>query len=312
MTNNRPSYIGRFAPTPSGPLHIGSLSTALASWLFARTNGGQWIIRIDDLDAARCRSSYVTRILIQLETHGLWWDGTPYHQSGHVDLYRDALSRLKAKRLVYPCLCSRIKSRQEGFIGRDGLVYSGLCRKGLKEESGRVAYRLRTQAGCIFLNDQHLGRLERDVEKDIGDFIVQRADGVIGYYLACAVDEHELGITEIVRGADLLLPSLRHLLILSALELPPIAYRHIPIIVDVNGDKLSKQNGAQPAGEDHAARNLLNILYLLGQNPPPDLGRAQPKLVLEWAIEHWDPGRIPRSSEISISSGQSLPGAYPV
>lgn len=303
MARDIKTYIGRFAPTPSGPLHLGSLSTALASWLFARQNRGQWFLRIDDLDTVRCRESYTARILRQLEDHGLCWNGRPYRQSERADLYHGALRQLKASGLIYPCACTRASSRREGLAGHDGPIYSGRCRNECFPAPGPVTYRLRTRAGRIFLDDRHLGRLEREIEEDIGDFIVRRADGVIGYYLASAIDEHDLGITEIVRGADLLLPSLRHQLTLEALELPPATYRHIPIILDTNGTKLSKQTQAPPVDENNATVNLLRILSLLGQHPPLALEQATPKIVLEWAIQHWNPDQIPRTSTISLDHG---------
>lgn len=301
MTKDARPYIGRFAPTPSGPLHLGSLSTALASWLFARKVKGEWFLRIDDLDTLRCRTSHITRILKQLEGHGLWWNGTPYRQSRRVDLYHNALSRLKTEGLVYPCVCTRITSRRDGPIGQDGPIYSGRCRNGFPSISPeRVAYRLRAPSGRIFLDDRHFGYLERDIGRDIGDFIVRRTDGVIGYYLASAIDEHDMGITEVVRGADLLLSSLRHQLVQTALQLPPTTYRHVPIILNGVGVKLSKQNGAPPAHENNASANLAHILKLFAQRPPPDLTQATPKIVLEWAIQHWKPDRIPKSMKISL------------
>lgn len=292
-------YRGRFAPTPSGLLHLGSLLTALASYLQARRAGGRWLLRIDDLDPERCRPGIDSAILRQLEAHGLLWDETPRHQRRHVAEYAAALDRLRAGGSVYACVCSRARLKATSLQGPDGPVYAGHCRSlGLAEDG--YALRLRVDGGSIGFVDGWQGTQQRALHTDVGDFVLRRRDGVIGYQLACAVDEHAQGITEVVRGVDLLGSTFQQLEVLRRLGLAPPAYRHLPVLAGSDGLKLSKQNRAHPVTADQAAANLVRCLGWLGQRPSPELVCTPVCEVLAWAIEHWDARLLPAGCEIQV------------
>lgn len=293
-------YRGRFAPTPSGPLHAGSLLTALASWLCARAVGGCWLLRIDDLDRARCRQEHADQILRQMDTHGLHWDEAPRYQSQHVDAYREALQRLDAEGRLYRCGCTRALLAIEQRLGPDGPVYGGRCRN-LSLEGERTSLRFRTEPGRMTLDDLRQGRIVRDISCDIGDFVLRRADGVIGYHLACAIDESEQGITEVVRGADLLGATFCQGLVLNALHRSAPAYCHLPLLLDAQGRKLSKQNHAVSIDSRSAIHNLYQCLRLLGQTPPHDLRQATIPALLDWAQLHWNMAKIPTGTLLENS-----------
>lgn len=294
------SYRGRFAPTPSGPLHLGSLLTALASFLQARHAGGAWLLRIDDLDRPRCPPGMVGRILRQLEAHGLTWDEAPRHQLACVDEYRGALERLRQSGLLYRCSCTRAVLRAVSRPGPDGPVYPGTCR-GAARTRGSV--RLRAGSGPLSLEDGWQGRQCRELGAEVGDFVVQRADGALAYQLACAVDEHAQRITEVVRGADLLGSTFQQRRVQQLLGLPTPAYRHLPVVTDARGRKLSKQNHAAPVDARDASANLLQCLALLRQEPPASLRGAAPGEILGWAVAHWAAAKVPRTAQI----GEALP-----
>jgi len=283
-------YRGRFAPTPSGPLHLGSLLTALASYLQARSAGGVWLLRIDDLDTERSRPEHIDAILHQLEAHQLHWDEPPRLQSRHVAEYETAFEGLHDLGLLYPCSCTRVQLARNSLPGIDGAVYAGTCRDhaALGE---RVAWRLRAGDGELQMSDAWQGQLGRSLRHDIGDFVVRRADGHIGYQLACVVDEAVQGISEVVRGADLIGSSFRQMRLQALLGLP--AYRHLPLLLDGEGRKLSKQNHAQPVTSTGAGDNLHYCLQLLGQAPPPMLRGAAAAEVMQWGQVHWNAQTIP-------------------
>ena len=291
-----PAYRGRFAPTPSGPLHLGSLVTAVAGYLEARRAAGAWLLRIDDLDRARCPRGADATILRQLEAHGLAWDEAPRYQTAHVAEYRDALERLRGSGLLYRCACTRAALKATALAGPDGPVYAGTCR-----DAGRPhgSLRVRAGSGLLCLDDGWLGRQCRDLQRDIGDVVVQRADGAIAYQLASAVDEQAQRITAVVRGVDLLGSTFQQRRIQSLLGLRPPACRHLPVLVDERGRKLSKQNHATPIDARRAAENLWRCLALLGQAPPDALRRATVAQVLDWARTHWDAAKVPRSAQIT-------------
>ena len=284
-------YRGRFAPTPSGPLHLGSLTAALASFLRARRAGGQWLLRIDDLDHERCRLEFADEIQRQLEVHGLHWDEAPRRQSQHVAAYESAYQQLRGLGLLYPCSCTRARLARESRSGPDGPVYSGICRNNAATGE-RLAWRLRVAPGTVALDDPWQGRLSRDLEREVGDFIVRRADGSVGYQLACVVDEAEMAITEVVRGADLIGSSLRQLHLQRLLNLRTPAYRHLPVLKDAAGRKLSKQNHAPAIDSRRAAENLREALRCLGQSVPAELAGSGAAEALAWALEHWNDAAV--------------------
>ena len=242
-------YVGRFAPSPTGPLHAGSLVAALASWLDARAHGSRWLVRIEDVDVPRCVPGADRIILQQLADCGLLPDEAPLYQSQRSALYQQALDALVARGLAYPCACSRrdIEAEQQrlGRVkSRHGeLVYPGTCRDGLHGKAPR-AWRLRVNAGTVAWSDRRLGPQSQDVEQEVGDFVLKRADGYFAYQLAVVVDDDAQGITHIVRGEDLADNTARQILLQFALGLPTPAYLHTPLVLGSNGEKLSKQNGA--------------------------------------------------------------------
>lgn len=296
MTANNLEYRGRFAPTPSGTLHLGSLLTALASYLQARREGGAWLLRIDDLDRARCPAGMSDRILRQLEAHGLHWDEAPRYQRDHLDAYHEALQTLQRRNLLYACACTRAALKASSLPGPDGPVYPGTCRDAGATQG---SLRARVPAGRCCFDDAWQSRQCRDLVAEIGDFVVRRADGAPAYQLACAVDERAQRITEVVRGADLLGSTFQQRWLMRELGIPPPAYRHLPVLVDARGRKLSKQNRAAPVAAADATANLVRCLRALGQVIAPDLERAAPSEVLAHAVARWDAARIPRSAQMA-------------
>ncbi len=300
-SSSQAGYRGRFAPTPSGPLHLGSLLTALASYLQARQQKGRWLLRIDDLDRPRIAADAEGRILRQLEAHGLLWDDPPRRQSDHLPDYHAALDRLRAQGLIYACACTRAQLMQQSLPGPDGLVYNGHCRGlGLPEEG--LALRLRVPTERLQIIDAGQGGQSRQLERELGDFVLRRRDGIFGYQLACAVDEHAQGITEVVRGVDLLSSTFFQLHLMHRLRLRVPSYRHLPLLTDTGDRKLSKQNHAVAIEESQASHNLSLCLELLGQNPPPALKRASVTEIVAWGITHWSAERIPKRHSLVVGS----------
>lgn len=294
----RRAYRGRFAPTPSGPLHMGSLLTALASYLQARRAGGSWLLRMDDLDAERSRADHADTILSQLEAHRLLWDEPVRWQSQHVEQYEQAFAQLCRHTTCYRCTCTRADLAAESRLGIDGPVYSGRCRHSRRVE-GKGSWRLAVAPGVLDIEDPWQGTIERCLVDDVGDFVVRRADGLIGYQLACVIDEQAQRITEVVRGADLIGSSIRQRHLQRLLQLVPPEYRHLPLLLDANGNKLSKQNHAKPIDNSTAAANLQHCLKLLGQDPPLPLESASAEETIEWAVVSWNPQRIPRKATLA-------------
>lgn len=266
-------YRGRFAPSPTGPLHAGSLVAALASWLDARAHGGRWLVRIEDVDRPRCVPGADVQILAQLAACGLRPDEDPVWQSRREARYRSALERLVRQDLAYPCGCSRKDIEEALRAGgharsRHGeLVYPGTCRDGLHGKPAR-AWRFRVPEGSVRWTDRRLGAQAQDVARDVGDFVLQRADGLFAYQLAVVVDDAEQGITHVVRGADLVDNTPRQLLLQRALDLPTPAYLHTPLVLGPNGEKLSKQNGAAPLQLADPAGALAAAAEVLGLRVP--------------------------------------------
>jgi glutamyl-Q tRNA(Asp) synthetase len=281
-------YTGRFAPSPTGPLHAGSLVAALASWLDARAHGGRWLVRIEDVDAPRCVAGADRVILDQLARCGLVADVTPVWQSQRAALYQAALDRLVAARTAYPCACTR-KDIDEALraLGqprpRHGeLVYPGTCRAGLAGRAAR-AWRLRTDATPVEWRDRRLGVQRQDVEHAVGDFVLKRADGLWAYQLAVVVDDAEQGITHVVRGEDLADNTARQILLQRRLDLPTPSYLHTPLVRGPNGEKLSKQNGATALDLADPLQALRAAGAVLGIDTPA----ATPGVWLDAACAAW-------------------------
>ena len=263
---------GRFAPSPTGPLHAGSLVAALASWLDARAHGGRWLVRIEDVDTPRCAVGADRIILRQLADCALLPDEPPVWQSARSALYRAALDRLVASGLAYPCACSRKDIEQAlAASGRSRprhgeLVYPGTCRDGLDGRTAR-AWRFRVAPGVVHWHDRRLGAQQQDVEGEVGDFILRRADGLWAYQLAVVIDDAQQGITHVVRGEDLADNTARQILLRRALALPTPLYLHTPLVLGPNGDKLSKQNGARELDTREPVRALNAAAEVLGLQP---------------------------------------------
>jgi glutamyl-Q tRNA(Asp) synthetase len=263
------SYRGRFAPSPTGPLHAGSLVAALASWLDARAHGGAWLVRIEDVDAPRCVSGADAEILRQLAACGLVPDEEPQWQSRRGARYQSALDQLVRQDLAYPCGCSRkdieeaLRARGHARPRHGELVYPGTCRAGLHGKPAR-AWRLRVPVGQVAWTDRRLGPQSQDVAAEVGDFVLKRADGLFAYQLAVVVDDADQGITHVVRGEDLADNTPRQLVLQRALGLPAPIYLHTPLVLGANGEKLSKQNGAAPLALDHPVRALAAAAAVLG------------------------------------------------
>ncbi|WP_407315013.1 tRNA glutamyl-Q(34) synthetase GluQRS [Pseudomonas sp. nanlin1] len=284
---NSPAYIGRFAPTPSGFLHFGSLVAALASYLDARAVGGQWLVRMEDLDPPREPPGAQAAILQALEAYGFEWDGPVVYQSQRHDAYASVIERWFQQGLAYACTCSR--KQLEPYEG----VYPGLCRN-LGHERRDAAIRLRVPELKYSFSDRVQGHVEQHLGKDAGDFVIQRRDGLYAYQLAVVLDDSWQGVTDIVRGADLLDSTPRQLYLLELLGLPAPRYLHVPLIIQPDGNKLGKSYRSPPLPADQAAPLLVRALLALGQSIDPHLAQASPADVMRWAIAHWAPEAIPK------------------
>ncbi|MBY8966817.1 tRNA glutamyl-Q(34) synthetase GluQRS [Algiphilus sp. NNCM1] len=290
MTSLSP-YRGRFAPTPSGPLHMGSLLTAVLSWLDARAHNGAWLLRIDDLDTARCSPQHTQCILQQLRAHGLHWDGPVYYQSQALDHYADAVQQLCAQGHCFACTCTRKALRSAAASGAFGPVYPGTCRSRVistaTETTGAAAIRMRVPDGAVHVEDDWRGKQRYDWQHDIGDVVLRRRDGIYGYALACAVDEAQMAITHVVRGADLLAATPVHWHVLHCLGHLPPRSRHGPLVLRNDGAKLSKQNHARAIDPTQATANLKQCLGWLGIPQHLTRAGAAPEIVLQTAVEFW-------------------------
>lgn len=279
-------YRGRFAPSPTGALHFGSLVTAVGSYLRARSQDGVWLVRMEDLDPPREAPGAADDILYTLEAFGLRWDGAVMYQSRRADAYRQALERLAGFGLLFHCGCSR--KDLQGIP-----VYPGTCRSRSTSVSLPGAIRLRCETPPIGFTDLIQGALRQDIAAETGDFILRRADGPYAYQLAVVVDDAAQGITEVMRGCDLLPLTGAQIHLQRLLELPVPRHAHLPIAVNAQGEKLSKQTRALPVDKARPAPALWLALEFLGQAPPRQLQRAPVAEILDWALHNWDMARIP-------------------
>ncbi|EJL00945.1 MULTISPECIES: tRNA glutamyl-Q(34) synthetase GluQRS [Pseudomonas] len=285
------SYIGRFAPTPSGHLHFGSLVAALASYLDARAVGGRWLLRMEDLDPPREEPGAQAAILKALESYGFEWDGEMVRQSERHAAYAEVLNRLFNQGLAYACTCSR--KQLEPYHG----IYPGLCRNaGHGQEDGAI--RLRVPELEYRFTDRVQGEFRQHLGRDVGDFVIRRRDGLYAYQLAVVLDDAWQGVTDIVRGADLLDSTPRQLYLQELLGLPQPRYLHVPLITQPDGHKLGKSYRSPPLAADQATPLLLRALRALGQKTDSEMAHASPREVLSWGIEHWDALLIPRTLSV--------------
>lgn len=284
---------GRFAPTPSGPLHFGSMVAAVGSYLDAKSRGGEWLLRIDDLDPPRVAPGATDAILRCLEGFALHWDGPVAHQGARTEIYRQALERLQANGHVFACACSRREVDEAGVAGIDGPIYPGTCRDGIPGNRTARALRVRVGDTRIEFVDALQGQVCQDLGTEIGDFVLRRADGVYAYHLACAVDDAAQGITDVVRGADLIGSTPRQIFLQTLLGLPTPAYLHLPVATRPGGEKLSKQTLAPAIDPGEASRILRQVLEFLDHPPPVEAG-DRPEQLLAWGIGEWRRSRLPR------------------
>lgn len=277
---------GRFAPSPTGPLHFGSVIAALGSFLSARRRGGRWLVRIEDLDTPRNVPGAVDSIMRDLEALGMSWDGDVMRQSARTDAYAEALDTLAKRGWTFRCGCSR----------RDlsGGVYPGTCRAGIPPERAARSIRHRVPAGNVVFRDAIQGPTSQCLGTEVGDFVVLRADGIVAYHLAVVVDDAAQQVTEVVRGCDLLDSTPRQILIQRALGLPTPRYAHLPVATNASNQKLSKHNLARSIAADSRGAVLADALGFLGHRPPRELTRAPAGEILDWAVSRWDPARVPR------------------
>ena len=279
-------YRGRFAPSPTGPLHFGSLIAAVASYLDARRHHGHWLVRIDDLDTQRSDVDISAGILRDLESYGMYWDEEVVYQSARTALYRDALRTLEDRKAVFGCACSR-KSIPGG-------IYPGTCRNGIPIGKLARSVRMRTERTPVSLTDVVLGPYAQNLEKEVGDFVIRRADGMIAYHLATVYDDAHQGITHVVRGADLLASTPRQIYLQRHLDLPTPSYAHLPVALGAQGEKLSKQTHAAPIRVMAKEPTLHAALTFLGQHPPAALRKQAIDEQWSWACEHWQLERVPK------------------
>lgn len=292
------SYVGRFAPSPTGPLHFGSLIAALGSFLSTRQAGGRWLLRMEDIDPPREVPGAADAILRSLETHGLEWNGTVLYQSRRTQAYEEALERLQEAGLLYPCNCTRSEIAAKGEYGPFGPIYPGTCRNGARKGRKRHALRVLTHDRPITFEDRLQGPQTQCLQTSVGDFVVRRADGLYAYQLAVVVDDAAQGVTDIVRGADLLDSTARQIHLQQILGTPTPRYLHLPIAVNAQGEKLSKQTHAAPLDNLRPGENLWDALHFLRQNPPKSLRSAPAFEVIEWATDAWRPDRVPQRNAL--------------
>ena len=310
MTTAAPSFnrcnsgevVGRFAPSPTGALHTGSLVAAVGSWLLAKSSGGRWLLRMDDLDTHRQVAGTEDDILRTLECFGLQWDGQCSRQSGNLDAYRQAFEGLQQQGLIYPCSCSRREIAQALSAPHpedDTLPYSGVCRDGMRVDGPVRSWRLRVTGGEICFDDLRRGRVCQNLHLGCGDFVLRRRDGEFAYQLAVVLDDTLTGVNQVVRGDDLLCSTPRQIYLQRLLGLPQPVYCHLPLVRSPGGSKLSKRDNLVSHGlgtyRHREGELLLAVLRFLGLMPPPQLDGSRCDEILQWAVGCFDVTRIPQA-----------------
>lgn len=289
-------YRGRFAPSPTGPLHMGSLIAAVASYLEARQHDGEWMVRIEDLDPPREQTGAAENILQTLEQYGFTWDGPVIYQSQRSEHYTAALEQLRKQGLIYPCTCSRKQVAAEATnIGIDGPIYAGKCRARKDKPNTQFAWRIKVNATPVGFFDALQGQQLQRLDQMLGDFVLRRADGYFAYQLAVVVDDQEQKINHIVRGEDLLDSTPRQIYLQQCLDFNPQSYLHIPVLRNQQGEKLSKQSKAPAIPSSNRGETLWYALEFLGQHPPRELQQADIKSLWAWARESWRRNMVPPS-----------------
>lgn len=303
-SSKRSDYRGRFAPSPTGPLHFGSLVAALGSYLDARQPKGVWLVRMEDLDREREVKGAADEILRSLERFGFEWDETVVYQSRRTEAYEAALEDLRDNGYAYPCACSRKQLARLASIGAEGPIYPGTCRTGLTTGARARSIRLLTQDREVSLVDRVQGPIRQNPLREVGDFVIRRADGYHAYQLAVVLDDAWQSINQVVRGADLLSSTPRQCYLQQLLDLPHPQYAHLPLAVDATGRKLSKQYRDAPVDPRQPLSTLLQALDFLGQELPPErpLDLAD---FWRWAIAQWRLEKVPAQPTIPLSTSSS-------
>ena len=283
-------YVGRFAPTTSGPLHLGSLLAAVASYLDARSHGGQWLLRFDDIDEPRARANAEKIALTTLERHGLEWDGVLGRQSEHRDRYWDAIDELRKRDLTFYCTCSRRKLKNTR-------TYPGYCRSRRTAPSDPASIRVLVPNREISFIDRVQGTVRGNLSKEEGDFIIMRKESIAAYPLAVIIDDDVTGVTDVVRGADLLENTLAQIFLIRTLDLTVPRYAHIPVLNQKNGIKLSKRDRAYAIDNRTPTLNLVSSLHMLGLDPSEE--HREVNELLEWAIDRWTIHNVPKKGAIA-------------
>ncbi|PCJ25586.1 MAG: tRNA glutamyl-Q(34) synthetase GluQRS [SAR86 cluster bacterium] len=297
MSNSSPAsqtsnYIGRFAPSPTGALHAGSLLAAVASYLDAKSNQGKWLLRMEDLDPPREIAGAANQILQQLNSLGLEWDGEVLYQSTRLDAYELILQQLSNKDLCYRCDCTRPQIRAMGN------VYNGACRQRSNAPENEYAIRVKTADVDIGIDDLVQGHYQQNIGKDIGDFVIRRKDRLFAYQLAVVVDDDYQKVTHIIRGFDLIDSTPRQISLQRLLGFSTPNYGHIPVIINDQGQKLSKQHFAPAIDSNNASQLIFLALQALGQSPPANSQQESAQDQLSWAIQHWDIQAVPKLANI--------------
>ncbi|WP_432817993.1 tRNA glutamyl-Q(34) synthetase GluQRS [Trichloromonas sp.] len=290
--------VGRFAPSPTGPLHFGSLLTAVGSYCLAHQAGGSWLLRIEDLDPPRVVPGAADLILRTLDTLALHWDGEVLYQSRRSARYAEALAILEQKGLIYGCACSRKEILASApHPGEEGPIYPGHCRAGLAPGRSPRAWRLRVPPRSIILTDGVRGRIIQHLAEDVGDFVIRRADGLFAYQLAVVVDDADSGVTQVVRGQDLLTSTPRQIYLQECLGFPHPDYIHLPLALADDGEKISKRHGAVAVSREGGGRLIAAALRFLGQPFPEEWADAPAADVLRWGVAHFNLSRVPKTSQ---------------
>ncbi|WP_455376718.1 tRNA glutamyl-Q(34) synthetase GluQRS [Kaarinaea lacus] len=292
-------YRGRFAPSPTGPLHFGSLVSAVASYLQARSKSGSWLVRIEDIDPPREMPGSSDSILRTLEQHGLYWDEPVLFQSQQSDRYISALEKLNQQALLYNCRCSR-KTISEAQHSLGISIYPGTCRNQSVNVTPETATRVIADERTFSFEDRIQGEFTQQLAREVGDFVLRRADGLFAYQLAVVIDDAYQRISEVVRGSDLLDNTPRQIMLQDYLALPTPGYAHHPVATNAVGEKLSKQTFARPVDDSPAIQNIVKVLDFLGQNPPEHTEFSSLDTLWDWAILHWDIENIPRQKTITV------------
>lgn len=296
------SYIGRFAPSPTGPLHFGSLIAALGSYLQAKSHNGKWLVRIEDIDPPREVPGSADAILGTLESFGLHWDDSVLYQSTRLEHYRDAVERLLSQAKAYRCRCTRRQIAGDGGTA----IYKGLCRLAQVPVTQDHSVRVLTDRQTICVNDALQGRSEHCLESEVGDYIIRRRDGLYAYQLAVTLDDDFQGVTEIVRGYDLLHTTARQIHLQRLLGLSVPGYLHLPLALDRSGEKLSKQTGAAALPTRNQSEILFDALQVLWQQPPAQLRDEPVTQQLDWAVKNWNIKPLQSISAVELDDDRNV------